>query len=249
VSYPSLATVPLARFLELVPQMRLKPRYYTASSCPEAVGDGQRVTLTVKVLRDRMLELAGGRHRTSLGGVSSSFLASALAGQAVKAFVQPSSFSLPPDPTRPILMVAAGTGLAPFRGFLQERRVLAEGGTKLGEASLFFGCTRSDVDFICEEELVEHQKDGTLTKLVTAFSREDPENKIYVQHRLLEHADLVLRTIEAGGHVYVCGSTAMGNAVKEAVARVLAPAASDEARARVAELEGERRYVSELWAS
>mmetsp|Transcript_102038 Transcript_102038/g.264251 ORF Transcript_102038/g.264251 Transcript_102038/m.264251 type:complete len:1267 (+) Transcript_102038:55-3855(+) len=248
VSFPSLAAVPLANFLELVPQMRLKPRYYTASSCPEAMGDS-RVTLTVKVLRDRVLELPGGRHQTTLGGVSSSFLATALAGQAVRVFVQPSGFGLPPDPAVPILMVAAGTGIAPFRGFLQERSVLAEGGTELGEASLFFGCTRRDADFICEDELAAHRASGALTELVPAFSREDPGRKVYVQHRLVEHAALVSRTVEGGGHVYVCGSTSMGNAVKEAIIGILASGRTlPEARAMLAKLEQERRYVSELWA-
>jgi len=246
--FRSLAAVPLVTFLEIVPQMRLKPRYYTASSSPAVVG-GSRVTLTLKVVRDRLLEI-NDRRSAPLGGVSSTFLASALAGDPVRVFVQPSNFALPSDSQVPVVMVGAGTGLAPFRGFLQERQALADAGCKLGEATLFFGCTHSDTDFICEEELSEYLRTGVLTKLVTAFSREDPQKKVYVQHRIGEHSAAVLSAVhERDGHFYVCGSTAMGRAVKEALVSVLAtnlPQA--EAAAFVADMVKAGRFVQELWA-
>jgi len=245
--YRSLSAIPLENFLEMVPQVRLKPRYYTSSSCPLVVGRN-RVSLTVKVLRDRIVSL--GARRSTLGGVSSTHLAACLAGDPIRAFVQPSMFRLPPAPETPLVMVAAGTGLAPFRGFLQERRLLREGDTPLGEAILFFGCTRPDTDFICEDDLKAHLRDGELTEIVTAFSRVDPGRKVYVQHRVAERADAVHRVLVKGeGHLYICGSTAMGRAVKSAVVDALAeqmPHAG--AAAYVADMEQSGRFVAELWA-
>lgn len=157
---------------------------------------------------------------------------------------------MPPAAETPIVMVGAGTGLAPFRGFLQERSLLREGGTQLGEAMLFFGCTRRDCDFICEAELSEHLESGALSELVTAFSREVPTKKTYVQHRVAERAEAVLRIVkDRCGHFYVCGSTAMGRAVKEALVGVLAQQMPrGEAERFVAEMEKEGRFVAELWA-
>jgi len=164
--------------------------------------------------------------------------------------VQPSAFALPAEAAAPVVMVAAGTGLAPFRGFLQERRLRLEAGAELGRAVLFFGCTRSEVDFICEEDLAAHLRDGSLSELVTAFSREDPQRKVYVQHRLAERAADVRELLRGSGHLYVCGGTAMGRDVRRAVVDALCSPGGEreEAEAFVAQLERERRYVAELWA-
>mmetsp|Transcript_64656 Transcript_64656/g.185927 ORF Transcript_64656/g.185927 Transcript_64656/m.185927 type:complete len:1248 (-) Transcript_64656:64-3807(-) len=244
--YPSLAAMPLAAFVELVPQVRLRPRHYTASSCPAVVGEG-RALLTVKVLPARAVDCNGVLAR--FGGVASSYLAGLCPGDELRVFSQPSNFALPADPATPVIMIAAGTGIAPFRGFLQQRRLMLKQGVLLGRAMLFFGCTRSDVDFICEDELARHLREGSLSDLVTAFSREDSQRKVYVQHRLQEQAATLRELILSfGGHVYVCGGTAMGRAAKEAVTGALLREAQCDAEQYVSEMERERRYVAELWA-
>lgn len=111
-------------------------------------------------------------------------------------------FRLPKDLKTPTVMIGPGTGLAPFRAFLQERIHLAEG-EATGTNLLFFGCRRQEQDFLYRSQLESWQQDGVL-KLYTAFSREQ-EKKIYVQDHLWEAREEVWQLIEQGGQVYVCG--------------------------------------------
>ena len=174
----------------------LQPRLYSISSSPKA-HPGQ-VHLTVAIVR----YAAGGRERK---GVCSTFLADrVMRTTRVPVYLQKAEhFRLPTDPTTPIIMVGPGTGVAPFRAFLEERREI---GAK-GKSWLFFGEQRSSTDFLYREELESHLANGHLTRLSTAFSR-DQREKIYVQHRMKENAAELWAWLQEGAVFYVCGDAA-----------------------------------------
>ncbi|OLP84667.1 NADPH--cytochrome P450 reductase [Symbiodinium microadriaticum] len=154
-------------------------------------------------------------------------------------YARASTFRLPRRTTTPIVMVGAGTGLAPFRGFVREFR--AESGCRT-KTVLFFGCTKRDEDFIYKEELCEavEMKPPALKELITAFSREQKE-KVYVQHKLKEKSAEVKQMIADGGYIYVCGATSMGKQVRDELELALGSADYLE------RLKTEQRYVEELW--
>lgn len=122
----------------------------------------------------------------------------------VPVFIRKSQFRLPTKAETPVIMVGPGTGLAPFRGFIQERQYLRDEGKTVGDTILYFGCRKKSEDFIYKEELEKYVEKGTLT-LKTAFSR-DQKEKIYVTHLIEQDADLVWKVIgENKGHFYICG--------------------------------------------
>lgn len=174
----------------------LKPRLYSIASSP--LVDPNQVDLVVGVVR-YMLD---GQQRN---GIASTFLANRMLGyEPVPVFVQPCQhFGLPHDPETPIIMIGPGTGIAPFRAFLHERRATQA----LGDNWLFFGDQHQATDFLLSEELQEMQQSGILTRLSTAFSR-DQDERVYVQHRLLQEAEVVWQWLERGAHLYVCGDAA-----------------------------------------
>ena len=235
--------LPFAVFLELVPWM--SPRYYSISSSPSA--DPTRCSITVGVVEGPARSGSGTYH-----GVCSSFLANAREGDVIQAVVkQPSGkFRMPEDPARPIIMVGPGTGLAPFRGFLQERKALKEKGVEIGPAMLFFGCRRSAEDFIYADELTEAEAAG-LVSLYTAFSREGPE-RVYVQDLIRRERAAVWRLIEDGAVIYVCGDGAgMEPEVKRALATLYAEENDvefDVAENWMEELAKSGRYLLDVWA-
>ncbi|MBA3389364.1 MAG: cytochrome P450, partial [Rubrobacter sp.] len=169
--------LPFNIYLELMPP--LKPRYYSISSSP--LVDPRKCSITVGVV--------GGPARSGQGsyhGVCSSYLAGLPEESEVEGFIRPPStlFIPPEDTTIPMVMVAAGTGLAPFRGFLQERAAIKhEGGREVGSSLLFFGCRDPKQDFIYEDELQEYASEG-ITRLECAFSRIEGQPKMYVQDSL-----------------------------------------------------------------
>ncbi|MDO8224067.1 bifunctional P-450/NADPH--P450 reductase [Bacillus cabrialesii] len=188
--------MPFERFLELL--RPLKPRYYSISSSPR-VNPGQ-ASITVGVVRGPAWS-GRGEYR----GVSSYYLAERQAGDDIVMFVRTpeSRFQLPEDPETPIIMVGPGTGVAPFRGFLQARSALKRERKTLGEAHLYFGC-RNDRDFIYRDELEQFEKDGIVT-VHTAFSRKEGLPKTYVQHLMADHAETLISILDRGGRLYVCG--------------------------------------------
>ncbi|SNS45363.1 sulfite reductase (NADPH) flavoprotein alpha-component [Granulicella rosea] len=179
---------------ELVAMLpRLTPRLYSISSSPAA--HTAEVHATVAVVRYRS-------HNRDRGGVCSTMFADRTsAGDRLPVYIQPNKrFRLPRRQDAPVIMIGPGTGIAPFRGFLHERR--AVGAT--GKNWLFFGDRSAATDFLYEDELTAMRKDGHLTRLDLAFSR-DQERKIYVQDRMLEQAPMFWQWLEEGASIYVCG--------------------------------------------
>jgi len=190
LSYPRMRWTPE----EFVKTLRkLQPRLYSIASSQKAVGEA--VHLTIATVRYETF----GRRRN---GVASTFFADRTPPEvAVPVFVHTAKhFRLPEDPTTPVIMVGPGTGVAPFRAYLQERKAL--GGH--GKNWLFFGEQRRDSDFLYQSELLGMQEEGTLSRLDLAFSRDQTE-KVYVQHRMKEASSELFAWLEEGAHFFVCG--------------------------------------------
>ncbi len=218
---------------------KLQPRLYSISSSPKA--HPGEVHLTVGIVR---YELDGQARK----GVCSTFLADRATGDAkVPVFVHRSpGFRLPADGLTPVIMVGPGTGIAPFRAFLEERRAV---GAK-GKNWLFFGDQRAATDFLYREELEAFQSDGLLTRLDTAFSRDQAE-KSYVQHRMMENAADLWAWLQDGATFYVCGDASrMARDVDAALhqvaetAGVLSPEAAQEL---VKQMKAEKRYLRDVY--
>ena len=240
--YPSVR-LPFGHYLELV--STLKPRYYSISSSPEA--SGRLLSVTVGVV-DGQARHGRGRYR----GTCSNYLNEIPRGQTVYAFLQEAQgkFGLP-SPTVPLIMVGAGTGVAPYRGFLQERAVQKRAGQKVARSLLFFGCRHPEHDFIYRQELLGWEADG-LVDLVTAFSRES-ESKVYVQDRLRERGADIWQALQDGGCLYVCGdASGMAAGVRQsllAVACEHGAMSQEEAIEYFDRLSAENRYLLDVWAS
>ena len=157
---------------------------------------------------------------------------------------------MPSDPTRPMIMVGPGTGLAPFRGFLQERKVQAAAGVKLGPAMLFFGCRRPDHDFLYREELDALSAEGIM-ELHVAYSRGDKE-KTYVQDLLRTHRSRVWELIQTDAVVYVCGDgSRMEPDVKRALVRIHSEENDFDSAASdiwIDQMGKDGRYVLDVWS-
>ncbi len=217
----------------------LQPRLYSISSSPRI--NKTRLSLTVDAVRYRIAN----RGRS---GVASTFLAERIApGTKVKAYVQKAhSFALPSDPSTPIVMVGPGTGIAPFRAFLQER--MATGAP--GRNWLFFGHQRSRFDFFYEDELARMKAERVLTRLTLAWSR-DGDEKIYVQHRMRDVGRDLWAWLAEGAHFYVCGDAKhMAKDVERALVDVIAAHGArkpDEAIGFLAELKKSGRYHQDVY--
>ncbi|MGW2959340.1 molybdopterin-dependent oxidoreductase [Streptomyces sp. NPDC001220] len=218
---------------------RLQPRLYSISSSP--LTDPHLVSTTVSVVRYENLH---GRPRQ---GVCSPFLADAEPGTPVPVHVQRSPHFRPPaDPATPMVMVGPGTGVAPFVGFLQERRARGHRAPNW----LFFGEQHRATDFYYEQELTALLAEGTLSRLDTAFSR-DQRAKVYVQDRMREHGPLLWSWLQDGAHFYVCGDASrmakdVDRALKD-IAAVHGGLSEGEATAYVKQLASERRYVRDVY--
>jgi sulfite reductase (NADPH) flavoprotein alpha-component len=217
----------------------LQPRLYSISSSYKA-HPGQ-VSLTVDTVR---YDVAARRRL----GVASTFLAERVApGDGVKVYVQRAhAFGLPADPNVPVIMIGPGTGIAPFRAFLQERMA-----TKApGRNWLFFGHQRSDCDFFYEDELNAMKRNGVLTRLSLAWSRDTGE-KFYIQDRMREVGRDLWSWVADGAHIYICGDAKrMAKDVERALVDIVSQhgvRSANEAAAFIGELKKNGRFQQDVY--
>ncbi|UQA96766.1 bifunctional nitrate reductase/sulfite reductase flavoprotein subunit alpha [Streptomyces halobius] len=218
---------------------RLQPRLYSIASSP--LIDPHVIALTVSVVRFE------NRHGRPRKGVASTYLADAEAGRPVPVFVQRAPHFRPPsDPATPMVMVGPGTGVAPFIGFLQERRALGHHAPNW----LFFGEQRRATDFYYADELDEMRRTGLLTRLDTAFSR-DRRAKVYVQDRMREHGAQLWSWLQDGAHFYVCGDASrMAKDVDRALRDIAVAHGGLEEEAAavyVKQLAADKRYMRDVY--
>ncbi|CAL9284235.1 bifunctional cytochrome P450/NADPH--P450 reductase [Streptomyces sp. SudanB182_2057] len=224
----------------------LRPRHYSISSAPAA--DARHADLMVSVL-DAPARSGKGRYR----GTGSGHLASLRPGDTVYARVQPCREAFRVDGSAPVVMVAAGTGLAPFRGAVADRLAALRAGAELPPALLYFGCDAPDADYLHADELRAAERAGAVA-LRPAFSAAPVNGAAFVQHRIAAEADEVWRLLSAGARVYVCGDGArMAPGVREAF-RTLYREHTPDADAAQAErwldsLVADGRYVEDVYAA
>ena len=216
----------------------LQHRAYSISSSSKKFEDS--VHLTIASVR---YESHGRNH----GGVASCFLADRVGEETAKVFVSPNkSFRVPTDESAPMIMVGPGTGIAPFRAFLQEREATGASGMNW----LFFGDQHAKCDFIYQDEIEAMQKSGVLSRLDLAFSR-DQAQKIYVQTRMHEASKALYAALQDGGHFYVCGdATRMAKDVDQALHDIIAKEGGldeDGARDYVNSMKKDKRYVRDVY--
>jgi len=238
-------TLSFGDFLQMLPPMHA--RQYSISSSPLWKEDHCSLTFA------RVEAPAWSGQGTYLG-VASNYLAATQPDTRVSVAVRPSqaAFHLPSSLETPIIMVCAGTGIAPFRGFLQERAIQAANGQKPGEALLFFGCSHPDVDYLYREELEQWERAG-IVKLRPAFTKAPNGEIKYVQHRLWHDRDEVAELFRKGARIFVCGDGQhMAPAVRETFVRMYQEAVQcslEDAEAWADELERtSTRYVADVFA-
>lgn len=219
--------------------VRLTPRSYSISSSP--LVSPHEVQLTVSVVRYR------GSDDTKRGGVCSTYLADRAEHTTTPIFLQRSPHFRPPqDRCAPIVMIGAGTGIAPFRGFLQERRALGH----TGRNWLFFGDRHRSENFYYRDDLTDMVTDGFLNRLDLAFSR-DQARRIYVQNKMIDNGAQLWTWLQDGAHLYVCGDAAsMATGVDAALGAIIATHGRLDAEAAhhyKRELVAAKRYLRDVY--
>ncbi|KAI5696906.1 hypothetical protein M8J75_002105 [Diaphorina citri] len=238
---------PLDHLCELVP--RLQPRYYSISSSSKLYPSTVHITAVLV------------EYKTPTGrlnkGVATNYLKAHCKPTPdtphpkAPIFIRKSQFKLPTRPSVPIIMIGPGTGIAPFRGFIQERDLARSEGKEVGDTILYFGCRRRDEDYLYGDELEAYEKKGSL-KLHVAFSRETPQ-KVYVTHLLEKNADELWRVIgEQSGHLYVCGDAKnMAKDVHNIVVKVIQEKGNmttEQAASYLKKMEAQKRYSADVWS-
>ncbi|KAF2152439.1 hypothetical protein K461DRAFT_225991 [Myriangium duriaei CBS 260.36] len=260
--------VPFSLFIEGL--VKIQPRYYSISS--SSLVQNKKISITAVV---ESLEVKGAPHVVK--GVTTNYLLAlkqkqhgdpnpdphglnyAITGPRnkydgihVPVHVRHSNFKLPSDPSKPIIMVGPGTGVAPFRGFVQERAQQAKNGENVGKTILFFGCRNRKEDFLYEKEWEQYKQDlGDKFELVTAFSREGP-NKVYVQHRLKEKSAEVNQLLEQKANFYVCGDAAsMAREVNTVLGQIIAKergVSEQKGEEIVKSMRSSNTYQEDVWS-
>ncbi|KAF2073437.1 hypothetical protein CYY_005254 [Polysphondylium violaceum] len=259
-NFPGLKP-PIGEFLELCP--RLPARYYSISSSPNHKNGIISITSVVVNFHTPTQRFHN--------GVASTWLSNLKVGDKVPLFVRESHFRLPSQyyssttttttttvtttttttTPPPIIMVGPGTGLAPFRGFLQEiHHYQSSKSLEISESMLFFGCRSENVDYLYKQELVDYTDKGTLKDLTVAFSRQNSE-KVYVQHKLLEHKEKVWNLLSQGAHFYVCGDARnMSKSVQQSLLSIIKEfGQKDENAAQkfIDDMSSSGRYLQDVW--
>lgn len=239
-AFPS-TTPPIDLLLELLP--RLQPRYYSISSSSKLHPHSIHVTAAVVEFETPL--------GVAIGGVCTTWLDSMEEGVSkVPIFMRSSSFRLPSKSTTPVVMIGPGTGVAPFRGFTQEREFQRSKGRPIGDTVLFFGAQKSSENFLYEEEFTDWAE-GEGNVLHTAFSR-DQKDKIYVQHLLTQNAEAVYDMLKKkGGHLYVCGDAKyMAHDVNHTLVRIgmdVGGLTETQSVAWLKDLRLRKRYCEDVW--
>lgn len=239
--YPSVR-IPIDHFLEEMPALQC--RFYSISSSPLLFKD--RIHVTAVLAQWTTPDGVAKR------GVCTNYLLSAQPGQKLRCFVRKSTFRLPRDIAVPVIMVGPGTGLAPFRGFVQDRHARKKRGDNIGPVVLYFGCRNRTVDFLYESELMSYGSDGTLAELHLAFSREKMA-KEYVQHKMKQNAESVYKLlVERKGYLYVCGEGArMAKDVQKTLLEIIIDKGGmeeDQARSLLTTMQKQSRYQQDVWS-
>ncbi len=234
VEHPSAKFEP-AEFVSLL--AKLQPRLYSVASSLKAFPEA------VHFIIDVVSYESHGRKRK---GVCSTFLSDRCSDSPVPVYPSKSKFHLPEDGDVPIIMVGPGTGVAPFRAFLQDRQAT---GAK-GKTWLFFGAQREQSDFYYREEFEQFQADGVLTRIETAFSR-DQAHKIYVQDRMMGASGELWKWLEEGAYFYVCGDAKrMAKDVDASLRQIVQQQGGlevEEANEYVEKLKNEKRYRRDVY--
>lgn len=236
---------PLDLLLELLP--RLQCRYYSISSSSKMYPNSVHITAV-------LVEYQTNTGRTTKG-VATSWLKTKVPNGDVKPhvpiFVRKSTLRLPFRPVCPVIMVGPGTGLAPFRGFIQERSVAKKEGKMIGDTVLYFGCRHKSQDYIYEEELAGYEEEGTVSDLQVAFSR-DQAHKVYVTHKMEENKEQIWKIINDGGYLYVCGDARnMARDVHSILFKILKEQgglSEEEATSYIKKMQTRSRYQQDVWS-
>lgn len=258
--------IPFSAFIEGL--TKLQPRYYSISSSSLVQPKKISVTAVVEsqpipgrddpfrgVSTNYLLALKQKQHGDSATAFVQTYEIdgprSKYEGIRVPVHVRHSNFKLPSDPSKPVIMVGPGTGVAPFRAFVQERAKQAENGIEVGPTVLFFGCRKSTEDFMYESEWEEYKKVlGDKFELVTAFSRQGSK-KVYVQHRLKERSKQIGELLSNKAYFYVCGDAAsMAREVNSVLAQIIAESRGvPEAKGEeiVKNMRASNQYQEDVW--
>ncbi|MET9903060.1 cytochrome P450 [Streptomyces sp. NPDC006446] len=236
--------LPLAVFLDLMGPIR--PRFYSISSAPLA--NPRHVRLTVGLLEGPALS-GDGQYR----GTCSSYIGDLKPGDVFYGYVRVPSptFAPPADPATPLVLIGPGTGIAPLRGFLEERATQQENGITVGLSQVFVGCRHPEHDYFYKQEMQAWEQAG-IAQVHTAFSAVTGHPARFVQNAIANAADMVRQAIDDGAYIYVCGDgRRMAPAVREALAAIYRErtGADDEAAQQwLAQLEADERYQQDVFA-